>query len=80
MWINPEYDNLVDTAVKTLDDNKRKEIYRQIQQMLHDSCIIIPMLDREILSAARSNVKGFKNDISYECPVLKNVYFEEPSK
>ena len=62
--------------MKTLDETARKELYAQAQQMLHDDCIIIPMLDKEILSATRSNVKGFQNDISYECPQLKNVYFE----
>lgn len=77
LWINPDYDNLIDTAVRTLDDKARKEMYREAQQMLHDDCILIPLLDKEILSAARSNVKGFKNNISYECPVLKDVYFEE---
>lgn len=75
-WENAAYDEIIDTAVKTLDETARKELYAQAQQMLHDDCIIIPMLDKEILSATRSNVKGFQNDISYECPQLKNVYFE----
>ena len=44
--------------------------------MIHDDCIYIPLLVKEIISASRSNVKGFENDISYECPLLKNVYFE----
>lgn len=76
-WVNEEYDNLIDTAVKTLDKDTREAMYARAQQLLHDSCIIIPMLDKEIISAARSNVKDFKNNVTYECPVLKDVYFED---
>ena len=57
-------------------DDARKELYHKAQQMIHDDCIYIPLLVKEIISASRSNVKGFENDISYECPLLKNVYFE----
>ena len=75
-WGNKEYDEIIDQAVKTLDDDARKELYHKAQQMIHDDCIYIPLLVKEIISASRSNVKGFENDISYECPLLKNVYFE----
>ena len=44
--------------------------------MLKDNCIVIPTLFREILTAARSNVKGFENNITFEAPSLKSVYFE----
>lgn len=75
-WGNEEYDEIIDKAVKTLDETERKALYAEAQALIKEDCIIIPMLDKEIISAARSNVKGFENDISYECPQLKDVYFE----
>jgi peptide/nickel transport system substrate-binding protein len=75
-WKNPAFDKLIDDAAKTLDVTKRMELYKQAQQVLKDECIIIPTLHREILSAARSNVKGFENNITFEAPSLKTVYFE----
>lgn len=75
-WKNPEYDAIIDEAAKTLDVEKRLELYKQAQQMLKDNCVIIPTLHREILTAARSNVKGFENNITFEAPSLKGVYVE----
>lgn len=75
-WKNAEYDNIIDEASRTLNLDKRMELYKKAQQMLKDNCIVIPTLHREILTAARSNVKGFQNNLTFESPSLKTVYFE----
>jgi peptide/nickel transport system substrate-binding protein len=75
-WKVPEYDKLIDDAAKETDMEKRLELYRQAQQMLKDECVIIPTLHREILTAARNNVKGFENNFTFEAPSLKGVYIE----
>jgi len=75
-WKNAEYDKIIDEAAKTLDVDKRLDLYKQAQQMLKDNCVVIPTLHREILTAARSNVKGFQNNITFESPSLKTVYFK----
>lgn len=73
-WKNADYDKLIDTAAQTLDKDTRMGIYKQVQQMLKDECVVIPTLHREILTAARANVKGFQNNLTYESPYLKGVY------
>jgi peptide/nickel transport system substrate-binding protein len=75
-WKNNKFCDLIDEASRTLDPAKRTKLYKQAQQILKDECVVVPTLHREILTAARKNVKGFQNNITYESPYLKNVYFE----
>jgi len=74
-WTNPDYDKLIDEAAKTLDYDARMELYSRAQQILKDQCVVVPTLHREILTAASSELKGFQNNITYESPYLKGVYF-----
>jgi len=74
-WKSPAYDALVDEAAQTLDKTKRLQLYSKIQEMLKDECIMVPTLHREILTAGTAKLKGFKNNITFESPYLKGVYF-----
>ena len=74
-WTNEEFDNLVDEASRTLDYDKRMELYSKAQQLLKDNCVVVPTLHREILTAASKDLKGFQNNITFESPYLKYCYF-----
>lgn len=75
-WKNDKFSNLVDVAAQTTNVVERNGLYKQAQQMLKDECVVVPTLHREILSAAKKNVMGFQNNITYESPYLKDVYFK----
>jgi peptide/nickel transport system substrate-binding protein len=74
-WKSPAYDALVDKAAQTQDKTQRLKLYSTIQQTLKDECILVPTLHREILTAATNKIKGFQNNITFESPYLKGVYF-----
>ncbi|MFA6008165.1 MAG: ABC transporter substrate-binding protein [Candidatus Shapirobacteria bacterium] len=74
-WKSPAYDALIDEAAGTIDKTKRLQLYSKAQQMLKEECILITTLHREILTAATAKLKGFNNNITFESPYLKGVYF-----
>lgn len=75
-WANEHFDELVNEASKTLDEEQRNELYKEAQIMLYDDCVTIPVMYRELLSASANYVKGFKNQITFENNRLRNVTFD----
>lgn len=58
-WSNPQFDKLLVEARSELDQAKRKQMYRELELLVHDDCgVIIPMFNNT-LDAASSKVKGF---------------------
>lgn len=58
-WLEPQLDLWIDEARAELDQEKRKRLYQQIQQLImEDGATIIPYF-RAVLTAARKHVQGF---------------------
>jgi peptide/nickel transport system substrate-binding protein len=45
-WVSiPEVDALIDEALSTIDDEARFELYRNVQKILIENCVTIPLCD-----------------------------------
>jgi oligopeptide transport system substrate-binding protein len=58
-WCNPAYDALMARAVRTLDDQKRWEVERQLVEMLHDGVPAIPLYSASDHFSLAPGVQGF---------------------
>ena len=56
---NPEMDELLNKGVGTFDREKRREIYGQIQQLLIDDVVMIPIYHKLGIYAASKKVEDF---------------------
>jgi peptide/nickel transport system substrate-binding protein len=59
-WKNAKADELLDMGRTTLDRAKRKQIYDQVQRLLADDPITIPLYSPDLLYAMQKSVKGFQ--------------------
>lgn len=57
-YSNPEVDHLLEEALKTADQNVRKEAYRRVQEIIWDDVPSIFLIVEESIVGRRSNVKG----------------------
>jgi peptide/nickel transport system substrate-binding protein len=60
-YSNPDVDQLFDQAAAEHDDEKRKALYQQAQQLIHDDAAFIPVTYDRAPLALSSRVKGFVN-------------------
>jgi len=65
-----EIDQLVDAGVRELDEEKRAQIYKRIQEILHDE---LPM----ILTARAKVLSAYKNKVENYEPTIFGVYRPE---
>lgn len=70
-YSNPEMDRLLDAAKKEVNQEKRKELYKQVADMIYEEVPVIPMYYANNTVAAVKSVKGVK-PTSY-------IYFHELS-
>jgi peptide/nickel transport system substrate-binding protein len=59
-WKNARADELLDAGRTTLDRGKRKQIYDQVQRLLAEDPISIPLYSPDLLYAMQKSVKGFQ--------------------
>jgi peptide/nickel transport system substrate-binding protein len=59
-WCNPEYDALYLQALKELDPDKRQEIFIQMNDMLIEDVVMIPLVHRSWISGANKNIDGIQ--------------------
>jgi peptide/nickel transport system substrate-binding protein len=59
-WKNPKADELLDAGRATLDRARRKQIYAQVQRMMAEDPITIPLYSPDLLYAMQKTVKGFQ--------------------
>ena len=59
-WKNKTADELMDTGRTTLDRAKRKPLYDQLQKMIAEDAITIPLYSPDLLYARQKTVKGFQ--------------------
>lgn len=71
-YSNPEVDKLIEQGQKELDQNKRKEIYGQLYQILNDDLPVIYMYQRYNLNVINARLQGF--DISPYKDFSKSIH------
>ncbi len=59
----PEIDSLLDEGAVTKDEQKRADIYKQVQQLIHENAAIIPIYVFPYTVATVKNVEGIKFDL-----------------
>ncbi len=57
-YANPEVDSLIDGARAELNDSKRAEMYRRIQEKVWEDIPVIPLYQPKLVLAMRPAVKG----------------------
>ena len=62
-YSNPEMDKLLDQGRQTVDADKRKQIYSQVQQILNQDVPAFYAWDRPFVSVTSSKYTGYKNTI-----------------
>ncbi|TYB85807.1 ABC transporter substrate-binding protein [Oceaniovalibus sp. ACAM 378] len=59
-WNNPEFDALIETADRTIDDSKRAELYADAQAMMRDEVPALIPCFFDLLGAQADYVEGYK--------------------
>jgi peptide/nickel transport system substrate-binding protein len=59
-WKNAKADELLDAGRATLDRGRRKQIYDQVQRLLAEDPISLPLYSPDLLYAMQKTVKGFQ--------------------
>lgn len=59
-WKNAKADELLDGGRSTLDRARRKQIYDQVQRLLAEDPISLPLYSPDLLYAMQKTVKGFQ--------------------
>lgn len=59
-YVNPAMDKLLDEAKKEVDQNKRKELYKQVAEIVYDDVPVIPMYYSNNTVAAVKGIEGVK--------------------
>jgi ABC-type transport system substrate-binding protein len=65
--------SLIDTASTELDEGKRKQIYKSIDKLLYDEVIDIYLVYDYAITAMRSNVLGYDNEMAGRWGYLYNI-------
>ena len=71
-YSNPDIDKLLQQGKETYDPAKRQAIYTQIEKILVDQAVSVPLVDEFSVWVLRSNVTGSKYNFS-GYPVLTDV-------
>lgn len=58
-WDNPEVRDLLDRARQISDQTERAALYAQVNDMVADEAIVMPMAHNRSLAATRSNISGW---------------------
>jgi peptide/nickel transport system substrate-binding protein len=62
-YSNPEMDRLLDQGRRTVDLEKRKQIYAQVQQIINQDVPVFYAWDRPFVSVISNKYTGYKNTI-----------------
>jgi peptide/nickel transport system substrate-binding protein len=74
---DPKLDELLENGARTLDLDRRRELYAEAQQLIMAEALILPIRDYVNLNAASAKVKGLRYDLRGWFPWLYDVYLEE---
>lgn len=73
---DPALFELIDEAAAEADIENRIELYGQVQDMLHEGCYTIPIVNTNVIYGLTENVQGLATDPGY-VPDLTGIYFGE---
>lgn len=73
---NKEFQDTVNKAVRTIDNEQRYELYRDASEMLIENNVTLPLWHKELNAVVQNDVKGFEITRSFEHHYLQNVSFE----
>lgn len=77
-YSNPELDQLLLDAVRTNDSNVRRQLYGQIQAIIMQQALILPIRDYVNLNGSSNRIRGLRFDPYGWFPLLHDVALEEP--
>jgi peptide/nickel transport system substrate-binding protein len=72
-----QLDNLIVQAAATVDQDQRRQLYGQIQQITMQNALIVPVRDLAAIYALRSYVKNFRVDTRGWYPWLYDVWLDK---
>jgi peptide/nickel transport system substrate-binding protein len=75
-WDSPEYYDVINEALVTIDTEARNQLFYECQEMLMENYVALPIWHKELNAACQPHVKGFRIMPSYEHHLLQYVYFE----
>jgi peptide/nickel transport system substrate-binding protein len=58
-YTNPQVDGLIDQAVQTFDEGKRRDVYRQLHQITRDEAAWLFLFNTQDIYGFKPTVKGF---------------------
>jgi peptide/nickel transport system substrate-binding protein len=70
---SPDLDSLLQNAVHQTDPNTRRDLYAQVQQIIMDEALVLPIRDYVNLNAAQSTLTGLAFDAYGWFPILNNL-------
>ncbi len=75
-WKSPEYYDIINKALTTVNRDERNRLYYKCQEMLMTNFVVFPVWHKELNAACQPDVMGFRIMPSYEHHLLQNVYFK----
>lgn len=69
----PDLDDLLRQAVRETDENIRRNLYAQVQKIIMDEALILPIRDYVNLNALQVNLQNVKFDAYGWFPILNNA-------
>lgn len=57
-WVSPEYDALYAEAISELNPDRRRELFIQLNDLVVNSHVVIPLIHRTALTAASNSLQG----------------------
>jgi len=76
MYSNPELDDLVRIAQRSLDPKTRMDAFGAIQKIIHDDVVIMPNYERGIVYVRDPRLKGMVRRVVGADPDYTNAYVE----
>ncbi|PLR91595.1 ABC transporter substrate-binding protein [Bacillus sp. T33-2] len=75
-YSNPEVDALMDEAIQTIDDGEAADLYKQIQEILHDDKPTLPLYYEPQVIGVRKGVTGFTPRLD-EYSILRDAEYRK---
>ena len=75
-YSNPQVDELLEKGRVTVDEEERKEIYKEAQKLIAEDAPMAFLYMNSFTVAMRDNVKGYTVQPTAATIFMKNVYFE----
>lgn len=76
-YVNPEYDKIVSEVVTLSDDAARLEKFKQLEKMMMDDMILLPIYYYTSISLQKENLKGVNIDFSGALDVSRAYKIEK---